>query len=184
MADDFRDEYLRDAWSCFDAIKAYSEKALQQVDDEQYFAALDAESNSLAVLVKHMAGNMRSRWSDFLTADGEKPDRDRDREFEISDRDTRESLTAAWEQAWERLFASLGGLTPEDLDRTVKIRGEPHSIAKAISRQIFHLSQHAGQIVFLAKHLRSAQWQTLTIPRGQTRQFNERMARKWGPHEE
>lgn len=169
---------MSDAAERFRAIKELAGKALAQVPDGDFFRQIDAESNSLAHLVKHMAGNLRSRWTDFLSTDGEKPDRRRDQEFEIGESDTREALMAAWEDGWRRLFAALEALSPEDLDRTVTVRAEPHAIEQAVSRQIAHQSHHAGQIVFLARHLRGKGWQTLSIPRGESEKFNEKLAQR------
>ena len=148
-------------------LKRLGEKALAQVRvDGQLHALIDAESNSLAILIQHLAGNMRSRWTDFLTSDGEKPDRDRESEFDSHPEATREQLMSNWEQGWACLFAALAGLGPEDLDRTVLIRGEAHTVVQAILRQLAHYGQHVGQIVFLAKHLESGRWKSLSIPRG------------------
>ncbi|MET0395436.1 MAG: DUF1572 family protein [Longimicrobiaceae bacterium] len=176
MEDLVRTEYLRDSAESFRKYKAMADKALGRVAEAQFFAVLDAESNSLALVVKHMAGNLLSRWTDLLTTDGEKPDRDRDAEFEITPADTRESLMGRWEAAWSCAFGSLDALTPADLDRTIHIRGEPHSLVQAINRQLTHAAYHVGQIVFLAKHLQADAWQSLSIPRGQSRQFNASMS--------
>ena len=176
MEDPIRAEYLRDSAATFRKYKDLADQALARVTVEQFFAALDAESNSLALLVKHMAGNLLSRWTDLLTADGEKPDRDRDSEFETAPNDTRESLMRRWEAGWSVALGTLETLAPADLDRTVRIRGEPHSLVQAINRQVTHAAYHAGQIVFLAKHLQADSWQSLSIPRGQSRQFNAGMA--------
>jgi len=158
-------EYLQDVIENFEKYKDLSDRAMAQVDDEQFFAALDAESNSIAVIVKHLAGNLRSRWTDFLTTDGEKPDRNRDGEFEIDDSASRAVLLRAWENGWQCAFRALKALTPEDLTKTVYIRGEAHSVVKAIDRQVTHAAYHAGQIVFLAKHFAGGSWQTLSMPR-------------------
>jgi hypothetical protein len=136
------------------------------------FATLDPESNSIAILVKHLAGNMRSRFTDFLTADGEKPDRNRDQEFEITSATTRADVMRWWENGWTCVFAAVEGLKPEDIMRTVTIRGEPHTVMQALNRQIAHYAQHTGQIVFLAKHFRSGEWKTLSVPRGKSKEFN------------
>jgi len=167
--------YLEDVADQFRKYKALAERALEQVDDEDLFVALDPESNSLAVLVQHMAGNLISRWTDFLTTDGEKPDRDRDSEFETRQGIARADLLARWEEGWSRLFQSLAGLREEDLTRTVTIRAEPHSVIQAIDRQLMHQAYHAGQIVFLAKHLASERWKNLSVPRGKTREYNAEM---------
>jgi uncharacterized damage-inducible protein DinB len=157
-----------------DKIKKLTEKALVQLSDEQLNQQIDPESNSVAVIVRHMAGNMRSRWTDFLTTDGEKPDRMRDQEFEET-RPSRAALMAEWEDGWRRVFEALGPLTDADLGRVVMIRSEPHTVYKAISRQVAHYAGHAYQILFLAKHLKGAAWQTMSIPRGQSEEFNRRM---------
>lgn len=162
-------EYLQSAINSFHTYKDLADRATAQVDDEQFFAVLDSESNSIAVIVKHVAGNLRSRWTDFLTTDGEKPDRDRDSEFEVDAATARATLQSAWEDGWRRAFESLNSLAPEDLMKTVYIRGEPHTVVKAIGRQLTHGAYHAGQIVFLAKHFAAGSWATLTIPRAKSR---------------
>lgn len=157
--------YLADVVDQFRKMKKLAENALAQVSDEQLSATLDPESNSLAVIMKHMAGNLRSRFTAFLTTDGEKPDRNRDGEFELHDRLARAAVMADWESGWRTLFDTLGALTPGDLLRDVYIRGERHSVIQALDRQMTHHSYHVGQIVFLAKHLKSSEWKTLSIPR-------------------
>ena len=161
----------------FQKIKKLADKSIAQLSDDQLHATLDDEANSVAILMRHMAGNMRSRWVDFLTSDGEKPDRMRDREFE-DPRQTREELIAEWEHGWKCVFDALTPLTDADLQRTVVIRGEPHSVYKAVSRQVAHYSGHAYQILLLAKHLCGPGWKTLSIPRGQSEEFNRRMLAK------
>jgi uncharacterized protein DUF1572 len=146
-------------------LKTQAEKAMDQIDDEQFVALIDPEANSIALIVKHVAGNMRSRWTDFLTTDGEKPDRDRDSEFETQSGDTRAALLARWEDGWRRLLAAVSSLRPEDLQKTVSIRGEPHTVVQAINRQVSHYSAHVGQIVLLAKHFAGPTWQTLSMPK-------------------
>jgi hypothetical protein len=155
-------------------LKKQGERAMEQLDDEQFFAALDSESNSVAILVKHLAGNLRSRWTDFLTGDGEKPDRFRDQEFIIDAGTTRDEVMAWWERGWLCLFKALEPLGPEDVMRKVMIRREPHTVLQAMNRQLTHYAAHTGQIVFLAKHLKSSAWKTLSVPRGQSEQFNQR----------
>jgi uncharacterized damage-inducible protein DinB len=147
---------------------------MEQVTDEQLTAALDSEANSIAVLVKHMAGNMKSRWTDFLTTDGEKPERNRDGEFEDPPV-TRAGLMALWEEGWKCVFDTMGSLSQEDLDRRITIRGEAHSVMQAINRQIGHYSYHCGQVVLLAKHFRKDEWQSLSVPRGRSQDFNRRV---------
>lgn len=164
--------YLEDARRQFRAMKKLADCALAQVTDDDWFVTLDAESNNLAVIVKHIAGNLRSRWTDIFTTDGEKPDRHRDTEFELTESDTKEALQAYWERCWGILFATLEGLQADDLGRTILIRNEPHSVIEAINRQLLHYSLHVGQIVFLAKHLAAEHWQSLSIPRGQSATFN------------
>ncbi len=169
--------YLEDVVDQFRQLKSLGDRALAQVRGEDLFATLDPESNSLAILIQHMAGNMRSRWTDFLHSDGEKPDRDRDSEFEVTSSTTREALLDRWEEGWRCLFQALTALHEEDLAMTVLIRAEPHSVIKAVNRQLTHYGYHVGQIVFLAKHFASETWQTLSVPRGGTRRFN---AEKFG----
>jgi hypothetical protein len=164
--------YIDDAILQLRKLKAQADKALAQTSDEHLFATLDPESNSIAIIMKHMAGNMRSRWTDFLTSDGEKPDRERDTEFELDAADTRERVFALWEDGWARTLGALTSLTPADLGRTVHVRGEPHSVVEAINRQLTHYAAHVGQIVLLAKHYAGADWTTLSIPRGQSKQFD------------
>ena len=151
--------------------KRMAETAMAQLDDKDFFAMIDPESNSVAVLVKHIAGNARSRFTDFLTSNGEKPDRFRDREFELAQKTTREEVMRWWEQGWTIVFSTLESLKPEDIQRTVTIRQEPHTVMQALNRALAHYAQHIGQIVFLAKHLRSSQWQTLSIPRGKSEDY-------------
>jgi len=167
--------YLKDSQEQFRQLKKLAERALAQVRDEDLFASLDAEANSLAVLLQHVGGNLRSRFTDFLTSDGEKPDRDRDSEFAVRPGATRDDLLARWNDGWERLLAALATLTEEDLARTVAIRGEPHTVVRAIDRSLTHVAYHVGQIVLLAKHWSAATWQTLSVPRGGSREHNARM---------
>jgi hypothetical protein len=164
--------YLADALGEFRKYKKFAEKAIAQVPEEDWFRRLDPESNSLALVLKHISGNMRSRWTDFLTTDGEKPDRDRDSEFEQFDADTKEAVLARWEAGWRLLFDALDPLIGDDLQRTVTIRGEPHTVLQAINRQLTHYASHVGQFVFIEKHLAGPRWQTLSIPRGKSRQFD------------
>jgi hypothetical protein len=154
--------------------KKLADKAIEQLSDAQLHATLDPDANSVAVLMRHMAGNMRSRWTDFLTSDGEKPDRLRDGEF-VDAGQTRAELIAEWEHGWQCLFSAITPLSDDDLQRTVMIRGEAHSVYKAISRQVAHYSGHAYQILLLAKHILGPNWKTLSIPRGQSEEFNRRM---------
>ena len=151
--------------------KRMAEAAMAQLDDRDFFATIDPESNSVAILAKHIAGNQRSRFTEFLTSDGEKPDRFRDREFELTAQTTRAKILQWWEEGWAIVFATLDSLKPEDLNRTVTIRQEQHTVVQALNRALAHYAQHTGQIVFLAKHLRSSQWNTLSIPRGKSEEF-------------
>jgi uncharacterized protein DUF1572 len=158
-------QYLDDAMVQLKKLKAQADKALAQTNDDHLFTTLDPESNSIAIIMKHIAGNMRSRWTDFLTSDGEKPDRNRDSEFEVEAADTRERLVALWEDGWGRALSGISSLTPADLSKTVTVRGEPHSVIQAINRQLTHYAAHVGQIVLLAKHYAGSNWQTLSMPR-------------------
>src|SRR5437016_8573273 len=175
MAHQFTSSYLKDSIDLFGYYKKLGERAMAQCPDEGLFAILDAESNSIAIIVKHIAGNMRSRWTDFLTSDGEKPNRNRDAEFEAPPT-TRAELTEMWERGWKLLFAALESLSDADLTRTITIRTEPHSVMQAINRQIAHYSYHVGQIVYLARHFASEKWQSLTIPKKKSVEFNKQVA--------
>lgn len=172
MNEALAEHFIQDALAVFRKYKKLAEDAIAQLGDEEFFALIDAEANSVALLVKHLSGNMRSRWSNFLTADGEKPDRDREREFVIEPETTREEVTRWWEDGWGYVFAAIEPLKPEDLERTVMIRNEPHTVVKAINRQLTHYAYHVGQIVLLAKHFRSEDWKSLSIARGQSETFN------------
>lgn len=163
--------YLEEARRQLRGHKRMGEGAMTQLREQDFFVTLDPESNSVAILVRHLAGNMRSRFTDFLTSDGEKPDRFRDREFELTPATTRDEVMKWWEDGWACVFAAVDALGPEDVLRTVSIRGEPHTVLQAINRQIAHYAQHIGQIVFVAKHLRSTEWKTLSIPRGKSEEF-------------
>jgi hypothetical protein len=155
-------------------VKALADKAIAQLADDQLWTRVDPESNSVAVIMRHMAGNMRSRWTDFRTSDGEKPDRHRDQEFEDTTQ-SRSQLLEEWEDGWRRVFDALTPLSDADLQEIVYIREEPHTIYKAIVRQIAHYAGHVYQILFVAKHLKGAEWQTLSIPRGKSEEFNRKM---------
>src|ERR1700722_2064777 len=167
MPHEFTDSYLTDATRVLRYYKHLGERAIAQAPDDALTISLDAESNSITIIVKHLYGNMRSRWTDFLNSDGEKPDRNRDTEFEAPAA-TRDQLIAQWEAGWKCLFDALAALTDADVGRKVLIRNEPHSVVQAINRQVAHYSYHVGQIVFLAKHFASAHWTTLTVPRGKS----------------
>jgi hypothetical protein len=168
---DLAKHYLEEIKRQLRGHKRMTEAALAQIDDADFFTTIDPESNSIALLVKHIAGNARSRFTDFLATDGEKPDRFRDQEFELGGTPTREEVLRWWEQGWSIIFATLDTLKPEDLLRTVTIRQEPHTVMQALNRALAHYAQHTGQIVFLAKHLRSSKWTTLTIPRGKSEEY-------------
>jgi hypothetical protein len=174
MALEFTTSYLEDSIAVLRYYKKLGERAMEQVSDQQLFAALDEEANSIAIIVKHMTGNMRSRWTDFLTTDGEKPDRNRDSEF-VDPPATREALLRGWEDGWNRVFGVLEPLTEADLTRKVTIRGEPHSVMQAINRQLAHYPYHVGQIVLLAKHFACNKWQSLSVPRNRSSEFNRKV---------
>jgi hypothetical protein len=174
MALQFTTSYLEDSLAVLRYYKNLAERAMAQIADDQFCTVLDSEMNSIALIVKHMAGNMRSRWTDFLSTDGEKPNRNRDSEF-IDPPATRAAVLALWEEGWQIVFSAIEPLSEQDLERTVTIRGEPHSVMQAINRQIAHYSYHCGQIVLLAKHFKHAEWQSLSVPRRQSTDFNRRV---------
>jgi hypothetical protein len=178
MGKTIQEDYLTDVISRFHAYKELAEGAFAQVSDEEFFARLDNESNSIAVLVKHISGNSMSRWKDFLTSDGEKPERNRDQEFEMEAGATRDELLSFWESGWQTLFNAIEPLNEADLDRRVLIRGEEHPVVAAINRQMMHYAYHIGQIVFLAKHFRAMEWQSLSIPRNKSAEFNRYLGSK------
>jgi Protein of unknown function (DUF1572) len=167
--------FLEDAARQLRKYQALAEDALAQVGGEDLFRAPDAESNSIAIVVKHVSGNMHSRWRDFLTSDGEKPDRRRDSEFEIEPADTRASILDRWERGWKLLFETLAALSPADLLRTVTVRGEAHTVMQAINRQLTHYAYHVGQIVYLARLFAGPRWRSLSIPKGKSKQFDVSM---------
>jgi uncharacterized damage-inducible protein DinB len=177
MTNQIIQNYHSDALESFRNCKKMAERAFAQVSDEEFFKTIDVEANSIAVIVKHIAGNLRSRWTDFLTSDGEKANRNRDTEFEMI-ADTRESLMEFWESGWQTLFDNVGPLAVDDFSKTVTIRGEPHTIAEALNRQMTHYAYHIGQIVFLAKHFRSSEWKTLSVPKNKSAEFNQFLAEK------
>jgi hypothetical protein len=179
MTEQIIENYKTDTIEAFRNYKKLAERAIEQINEDEYFRALDEESNSVAVIVKHIGGNLRSRWTDFLTADGEKPDRHRDSEF-VAETDTKASLTEFWETGWTALFGTLESLTAEDFGRTVQIRGEDFSVPKALNRSLAHTAYHVGQIAFLAKHFRASGWKTLSVPRGQSGEFNAYLAENKG----
>lgn len=177
---DVEKHFLEDALLQFRKYKGLADGALAQVADADLFRSVDPESNSIAIVMKHIAGNMRSRWTDFLTTDGEKPDRDRDTEFETSRGDTRAAIQARWEEGWGLLFSAIEALSPADVSRTIPIRGEPHSVLQAIQRQLTHYAYHVGQIVFLARHFAGTEWRSLSIPKGRSKDFD--VARNGQPY--
>jgi hypothetical protein len=170
---DFQHEYLADMQTQFARLRSTAERAMAQVDDHDFARVFDTESNSIAITVKHISGNLRSRCTNFLTADGEKPERDRDDEFVLHPHDTRARLLADWAAAWDLLAATVEGLAPDDLSRTIYIRAEPHTVGAALNRNYGHLAYHVGQVVLLAKHWVGGNWRTLTIARGQSKAFNQ-----------
>ena len=172
--------YFDDALSSFRAYKKLADKAVAQLKDEEFFVTLDEEANSVAVVMKHMAGNMLSRWTDFLTSDGEKPNRNRDMEFVIEPHTSKDDVLAYWERGWKSVFDALEPLRLEDFEKKITIRGEEHTVVQAINRQMTHYAYHIGQIVFLAKHFRSAEWKSLSIPRNRSTDFNAYLTNKGG----
>jgi hypothetical protein len=173
--------YLDEAHRQFRGHKRLAEGAMAQLKDHELFLTLDPESNSIALIVKHLAGNMRSRFTDFLNTDGEKPNRNLDQEFELGPTTTRADLTKMWEDGWARLFSTIEALKPEDVMRKVTIRGEPHTVLQAINRQIAHYAYHTGQIVFVAKHIRSGKWKSLSIPRGKSEDYKTHPPKTYKP---
>ena len=169
------DHVLQTVINDFHKYKALAERAFVQLPDADFHWQSGDEQNSIAVIMQHLASNMRPRWTDFLTSDGEKPDRNRDCEF-VDPAVSRETLMKCWEEGWECLFSALTPLTDADLERRVTIRGEPHSVMQAINRQVAHYSYHVGQIVFLAKQLKSSGWNSLSVPRNKSAEFNRKVA--------
>jgi Protein of unknown function (DUF1572) len=169
--------YLEDALYTFRYYKQLAERAFAQINDEDFFRTIDAESNSIAVNMKHLAGNMLSRWTDFLTTDGEKPERDRDMEFVMLPETTREDMLAYWEKGWQCVFDAVEPLQPADLMQTVTIRGQDHTVVQAIDRQLAHYAYHVGQIVYLAKHFKASDWQTLSVPKNKSAELRFRSPR-------
>jgi len=165
------DPCFADALDQFRKYRALAEKALEQVPGEAWFRVPAPEANSIALVMKHLSGNMRSRWTRFLDTDGEKPDRDRDTEFEERAGDDARSIRARWDEGWDLLFATLGSLGEKDLERIVTIRREPHTVRQAIHRQLTHYSYHVGQIVLLARLHAGASWRSLSIPKGKSKEY-------------
>jgi hypothetical protein len=180
MNESLATHYLEDSIASLRAYKKLADKALDQLNEDEFFITLDEEANSIAVIMKHMAGNMFSRWTDFLATDGEKPNRNRDLEFVIEPKTSKDDVIAYWEQGWQRVFETLEPLRAEDLGKKVLIRGEEHTVIQAINRQLMHYANHIGQIVFLAKHFRSSEWKSLSIPRNRSAEFNAYLAEKPG----
>lgn len=180
MNDALAKHYLDDSIASLHAYKKLADKALAQLGEDEFFIMLDKEANSVAVIMKHLAGNMLSRWTDFLTTDGEKPNRNRDLEFEIEPKTGKDDVLAYWESGWRCVFAALEPLQAQDLERRVLIRGEEHTVLQAINRQLMHYANHIGQIVFLAKHFRSAEWQSLSIPRNRSAEFTAQLQARGG----
>ena len=180
MNESLATHYLEDSIASLRAYKKLADRALDQLNEDEFFITLDEEANSIAVIMKHMAGNMFSRWTDFLTTDGEKPDRNRDLEFVIEPKTSKDDVLAYWEKGWQRVFDALEPLRAEDLGKKVLIRGEEHTVIQAINRQLMHYANHIGQIIFLAKHFRSAEWKSLSIPRNRSTEFNAYLAEKPG----
>ena len=170
--------YLEDALNTFHDYKKLGERAFAQLNDEDFFRTIDAESNSIAVIMKHLAGNMLSRWTDFLTSDGEKPERNRDMEFVMLPETTKDEMIAYWEKGWKCTFDAIEPLTADDLLRTVRIRGQDHTVIQAITRQVAHYANHVGQIVYLSKHLKAGDWQSLSVPKNKSAEFNAYLKEK------
>ncbi len=176
--DEIGQEFLNAAAGRFDQWKVMVEKAIAPLDDAQLHWRADPESNSIAVLLRHLSGNMISRWRGFLTSDGEKPDRDRDAEFEVGPETSRAELMRRWEEGWGLLHAELAALTPDDLLKATYVRSQAQTALDAILRQLTHLASHAGQIVYIAKHVQGPAWRTLSIERGKSREFNESLGHR------
>lgn len=172
------EHYLEDALRTFRDYKKLAERAFEQIDDKDFFRTIENESNSIAVNMKHMAGNMLSRWTDFLTTDGEKPERDRDMEFVMLPETTKAEMVAYWDRGWKCVFDAVEPLRPDDLLRTVTIRGQDHTVVQAINRQLAHYAYHVGQIVYLAKHFKASDWQTLSVPKNKSAEFNKYLEEK------
>ncbi|GAB4315626.1 MAG: DUF1572 family protein [Candidatus Zixiibacteriota bacterium] len=172
--------YLNDVRTLFLRYRDLAERAMRQISDDAFFHIVEADGNSIAIIVKHIAGNIRSRWTDMLTSDGEKPDRNRDAEFEIDADTTREQLMEIWDRSWGILFATLDSLKADHLTQTIRIRNEPHTVLEAINRQLTHYANHVGQIITLARQAQGADWESLSIPRGQSDAFNATMQTRHG----
>ncbi len=177
MSEQILQNLLDETIEAFRSYKKLAEQAMAQITEEEFFKTLDAEANSVATICKHIGGNLRSRWTDFLTSDGEKSDRNRDSEF-VSENDTRESVLQIWETGFQTLFKTLESLKIEDLGKIVQIRGEDFTVVKAMNRALAHTASHIGQIQFLAKHFRAADWQTLSVPKNKSAEFNNWLREK------
>jgi hypothetical protein len=180
MNDSLGTHYREDSIASLRAYKKQADKAIAQLRDEEFFVTIDEEANSVAIIMKHMAGNMLSRWTDFLTTDGEKPNRNRDMEFVVEGTTTKDQVIDYWEKGWQCVFNALEPLKAEDLERKVMIRGEEHTVMQAINRQLMHYANHIGQIIFLAKHFRGSEWQSLSIPRNRSAEFTSSLKAKGG----
>lgn len=176
---DLSTRYLDEVFRSLRGHKRLADDSIAQLSDQQFFALPSPESNSVAIIVKHMAGNMRSRFTNFLTTDGEKPDRNRDQEFLTTSETTRQQLLQWWEQNWQLFFDTINSLQPDDLERIVTVRGQPHSVLQALNRAVSHCAYHTGQIAFLAKHWKGAEWKSLSVPKGQSEQFNAKLFAKY-----
>lgn len=179
MNPDFRAAYLVEMLRGMRGHKHLAEGAFEQLRDHEFFEQLDDEANSVAILIKHIAGNLRSRFRDFLTSDGEKPDRHRDQEFILEPRPSRAELMRWWDEGWQYCLDAIAALKPEDVERTITIREQPHTIVQALNRSFGHMAYHVGQIVLLAKHIRGGEWKSLSVPRGKSEEFNAEMTRRW-----
>jgi hypothetical protein len=178
MSEQILQNVLNESIKSFRSYKKLAEKAMAQISDEEFFKLIDTEANSIALIVKHLGGNLHSRWTLFLTTDGEKPDRNRDSEFTETENDTRESLMKFWENGWMVLFDSLESLNTEDLGKIIQIRGEDFTAFRAINRSLSHAAYHIGQITLLAKHFRAGDWETLSVPKNKSSEFNAYLAEK------
>lgn len=179
MTPDVRAAYLEEMLRGMRGHKRLAEGAFDQLRDHEFFEQLDDEANSVAILIKHISGNLRSRFRDFLTSDGEKPDRHRDQEFIVDPPPSREELMRWWEEGWKYCLDAIAALRTEDVGRTVTIRQQPHTVVQALNRSFGHMAYHVGQIVLLAKHIRGREWKSLSVPRGKSEEFNAEMTSRW-----
>lgn len=167
-------EYLKIVIERFKSVKSLGDKTINQLSNEEIYWTYNDESNSIAIIVKHLSGNMVSRWTDFLTTDGEKEYRNRDKEF-LDDISSKSELTIVWEKGWQTLFEALTGLSEHDLLKKIYIRGEGHLVLEAIERQMAHYSYHVGQIVYIGKQLKNNKWESLSIPKGKSEEYLKQM---------